>query len=46
MIKRSIKNILSSIIGEVNKAVYFFTKHILNRVTQNDVILRVKNSNS
>ena len=30
MIKRSIKNILGSIIGEVNKAVFFFTKHILN----------------
>ena len=30
MIKRSIKNILSSIIGEVNKTVFFFTKHILS----------------
>ena len=32
MIKRSIKNILSSIVGEVNKTVFFFffTKHILN----------------
>ena len=30
MIKRSIKNILSSIVGEVNKTVFFFAKHILN----------------
>ena len=30
MIKRSIKNILSSIVGEVNKTVFFFTEHILN----------------
>ena len=30
MIKRSIKNILSSIIGEINKTVFFFTKHILD----------------
>ena len=31
MIKRSIKNILSSIVGEVSKTVFiFFTKHILN----------------
>ena len=30
MIKRSIKKILSSIVGEVNKTVLFFTKHILN----------------
>ena len=29
MIKRSIKDILSSIVGEVNKAVFFFQKHIL-----------------
>ena len=29
MIKRSIKNILSSIVSEVNKTV-FFLKHILN----------------
>ena len=30
MIKRSIKNILSSIMGEVNEPVFFFTKHILS----------------
>ena len=30
MIKRSIKNILSSIVGEVNKTVFFFIKNILN----------------
>ena len=30
MIKRSIKNILSSVVGEVNKTGFFFTKHILN----------------
>ena len=30
MIKRSMKNILSSIVGEVNKAVFFFHKHILS----------------
>ena len=31
MIKRSIKNIPSSIIGEVNKTVFFFTNHILSQ---------------
>ena len=30
MIKRSITNILSSIVSEVNKTVFFFIKHILN----------------
>ena len=30
MIKKSIKNILSSIIDEVNKSIFFFHKHFLS----------------
>ena len=30
MIKKSIKNILSSIIGEVSRTVFFFHNHILS----------------
>ena len=37
MIKKSIKNILSSMIGEVNKTLFFFTKHILNLKTHKTI---------